>query len=144
MRPHLSAMILAACASCLPNLNPNHEILNTMNENAAAPGSVKKMGFGKLPDGTPIDLYVLTNGRITAKVMTYGAILTELDVPDKQGKTTDVVLGFEDLEGYLAGHPYFGSTVGRVANRVAGANSRSTARNTSSRPITALTPFTAA
>jgi aldose 1-epimerase len=41
-------------------------------------------------------------------------------VPDRDGKTADVVLGFDDLKGYLAGHPYFGATVGRVANRVAG------------------------
>ena len=62
---------------------------------------------------------MLTNGRITAKVMTYGAILTELHVPDRDGKPGDVVLGFDTLEGYLAGHPYFGATVGRVANRIA-------------------------
>jgi aldose 1-epimerase len=83
-------------------------------------GSLMKTDFGKTPEGTPVDLYVLTNGRMTAKVMTYGAILTELDVPDRHGKTADVVLGFDTLEGYLAGHPYFGATVGRVANRIAG------------------------
>jgi aldose 1-epimerase len=77
------------------------------------------MDFGKTPDGTPIDLYVLTNGNVTAKVMTYGAILTELIVPDRHGKPGDVVLGFDNLAGYLAGHPYFGATTGRVANRIA-------------------------
>jgi aldose 1-epimerase len=82
--------------------------------------SVEKLPFGKTPDGTPVDLYVLTNGRgMTAKVMTYGAILTELDVPDKGGKPADVTLGFDNLEGYLKGHPYFGAVVGRVANRIA-------------------------
>jgi aldose 1-epimerase len=81
---------------------------------------VRKMAFGKTKEGTPVDLYVLTNGKgMTAKVITYGAILTELDVPDRNGKSADVVLGFDDLDGYLAGHPYFGATVGRVANRVA-------------------------
>ena len=70
-------------------------------------GSVERMDFGKTPDGTPVELYVLTNGRITAKVMTYGAILTELHVPDRQGKTADVVLGFDTLEAYLAGQPAF-------------------------------------
>ena len=87
-------------------------------------GRVDRMDFGKTPDGTPVDLYVLTNGRITAKVMSYGAILTELDVPDRSGKSADVVLGFDNLEGYLGGHPYFGATVGRVANRVGGAKFR--------------------
>jgi aldose 1-epimerase len=81
---------------------------------------VQKIPFGKTSDGTAVDLYVLTNGHgVTAKVMTYGAILTELHVPDRDGKLEDVALGFNNLEGYLAGHPYFGATVGRVANRIA-------------------------
>ncbi len=82
-------------------------------------GSLERMDFGKTPEGTPVDLYVLTNGKMTAKVMTYGAILTELQVPDRNGKLGDVVLGFDNLASYLAGHPYFGATTGRVANRVA-------------------------
>jgi aldose 1-epimerase len=81
--------------------------------------SVKKAVFGRLPDGQTADLFTLTNGRITAKITNYGTIITELHVPDRTGKTADVVLGFDSLEGYLAGHPYFGCTVGRVANRIA-------------------------
>jgi aldose 1-epimerase len=81
---------------------------------------VTKSPFGKLPDGTPIDLYTLRagNGAI-AKITNYGAILTELHVPDAHGKFGDVVLGFDTLPGYLDGHPYFGSNVGRVGNRIA-------------------------
>jgi len=86
---------------------------------AGESGSVTKMDFGKTPDGTPVDLYVLKNGNLTVKVMTYGAIITEIDAPDRNGKEGDVVLGFDSLEGYLGVHPYFGSTVGRVANRIA-------------------------
>jgi aldose 1-epimerase len=82
-------------------------------------GRVERMDFGKTPEGIPVELYVLTNGRMTAKVMTYGATLTELLVPDRNGKAADVVLGFDSLAGYLAGHPYFGTTTGRVANRIA-------------------------
>src|SRR5690348_2907750 len=82
--------------------------------------SVTKMEFGKIPEGRPVELYILSNGKLTAKVMTYGAIVTELHAPDRDGKTADVVLGFDDLNGYLAVHPYFGATVGRVANRIAG------------------------
>src|SRR5207237_799475 len=82
--------------------------------------SIDKQEFGKLPDGTAVDLYVLKNAHgMTAKVMTYGATLIELDVPDRDGKLDNVVLGFDDLKGYLAGHPFYGSTVGRVANRIA-------------------------
>jgi len=51
--------------------------------------------------------------------MTYGAIVTEIDVPDRNGKLADVVLGFDDLQGYLGSHPYFGAATGRVANRIA-------------------------
>jgi aldose 1-epimerase len=78
------------------------------------------MPLGKLADGTPIELYTLTNSSgMTAKITTYGAIVTELHVPDRQGKTTDVVLGFDDLESYVKGHPFFGANAGRVANRIA-------------------------
>jgi aldose 1-epimerase len=66
-------------------------------------------------------LYTLTAGPYTAKITPYGGILTELHAPDRDGKTADVVLGFGELTGYLAGHPYFGSTIGRFGNRIGGA-----------------------
>jgi aldose 1-epimerase len=81
--------------------------------------SFDKMDFGKTPDGTPVEQYVLSNGKMTVKIITYGAIVTEIDVPDRNGKIADVVLGFDNLEGYLGGHPYFGAATGRVANRIA-------------------------
>lgn len=76
--------------------------------------------FGKAADGTPIELYTLSNGRLTVKIMTLGAIITEILAPDRDGKPADVVLGFESLDGYLAGHPHFGAATGRFANRIAG------------------------
>jgi aldose 1-epimerase len=83
-------------------------------------GAWKKTDFGKMPDGKPVHVFVLTNaGGMKAKIITYGAILTEVHVPDRDGKFDDVVLGFDDLQGYLAGHPFFGATTGRVANRIA-------------------------
>src|SRR5262245_43346320 len=69
--------------------------------------------FGKLADGTEITQYTLHNGKLTAKVINYGAILTHLVVPDATGKPVDVVLGFDDLASYEKGHPFFGATVGR-------------------------------
>jgi len=82
--------------------------------------SVTKSSFGKLPDGTEIDQYTLTNSKgAVAKVITYGATLTELWMPDKSGKNADVVLGFDNLAGYLGDHPFFGATVGRYGNRIA-------------------------
>ena len=83
--------------------------------------SVSSRTFGKLEDGTPIEQYTLTNRHgLMARIMTYGATLTELHLPDRTGKLADVVLGFDNLEQYLKGHPFFGSTTGRVANRIAG------------------------
>ena len=83
-------------------------------------GDVQKSSFGKLPDGTEIEQYTLRNAKgAVAKVITYGATLTELWMPDKSGKNADIVLGFNQLEGYVGDHPYFGATVGRYANRIA-------------------------
>ena len=80
--------------------------------------TITKTSFGKA-DGKNVDLYTLTNGNdVVAKVATYGATLVGLEAPDRDGKLADVVLGFDDLDGYLAGTQYFGSTVGRVANRI--------------------------
>jgi aldose 1-epimerase len=86
----------------------------------SAPASVQKSEYGRMPDGTVIEQYTLTNARGTvARIITYGALLTELQVPDKQGRMGDIVLGFDKLEDYLKGHPYFGATIGRVGNRIA-------------------------
>lgn len=83
--------------------------------------TLQKSNFGALPDGTAVDLYTLSNSNgITVKIITYGTIITELHVPDRTGKTEDVVLGFDNLGQYLSRHPYFGCTVGRYANRIAG------------------------
>src|SRR5882757_8328143 len=81
---------------------------------------VKKSSFGKLSDGTEIQQFTLRNSKgAVAKVITYGATLTELWIPDKSGKSADVVLGFDKLDGYLGDHPFFGATVGRYGNRIA-------------------------
>jgi aldose 1-epimerase len=90
-------------------------------QTAAKKGAhVEKAEFGKLPDGTAIESFTLYNSRgASAKVITYGATLTELHVPDKNGKMGDVVLGFDNLEGYLGQHPFFGGTIGRYGNRIA-------------------------
>lgn len=87
---------------------------------SAAEGSVHKSSFGKLSNGTEIEQYTLKNVKgSVAKVITYGATLTELWVPDKNGQSADVVLGFDNLKQYEGQHPYFGATVGRYANRIA-------------------------
>lgn len=81
---------------------------------------IQKEPFGTTPDGEEVDLFTLKNNNgIIAKVTNYGGILTSLLVPDKEGNLEDVVLGFDELQSYLDGHPYFGSVVGRYGNRIA-------------------------
>jgi len=82
--------------------------------------TVEKAEFGKLEDGTVVDQFTLKNasGNV-AKVITYGATLTQLWMPDRSGKSADIVLGFDDFQGYMQNEPWFGATVGRVVNRIA-------------------------
>ena len=80
--------------------------------------TLERVRWGEV-EGKEVFLYTLRNSQgMLAKVTNYGTILTELHVPDRNGETADVVLGFDRLEDYLSGHPYFGCTVGRVANRI--------------------------
>ena len=74
--------------------------------------------YGQL-DGQGVRAVTLDNGRIRARLITYGARLTELWVPDRTGEVADVVLGHETLEDYVASKAYFGATVGRYGNRIA-------------------------
>lgn len=88
-------------------------------DNSAKHATVEKSSFGKLSDGTEIEQYTLTNAKgAVAKVITYGATLSELWIPDKAGKNADVVLGFDNLASYAGEHPFFGATVGRYGNRI--------------------------
>ncbi len=89
---------------------------------SSAPGEVPAPeSFGTTKDGTPVEIYTLKNDHgMTAKIMTRGATLVQLHVPDKDGKTADVILGFDDVAGYESeDNQYFGCTTGRVCNRIA-------------------------
>jgi aldose 1-epimerase len=85
-----------------------------------AAAGVGRSGFGRTGDGTPVDVFVLTNGRgVEVRAISYGAIITSVRVPDRDGQRADVVLGFDTIDGYLGTHPYFGAVVGRYGNRIA-------------------------
>jgi aldose 1-epimerase len=89
----------------------------------AAPqdASVKKASFGETPEGTPVDVYTLTNAAgMEVRVITFGGIITSIRVPDRHGVLADVTLGFDRLEPYLRNPAYFGAIIGRYANRIAG------------------------
>ncbi len=82
--------------------------------------SVDRELFGKMPDGEEVELFTLTNRNgLRAKIMTYGATLTSVEVPDRDGRLTNVTLALDSLADYLKGHPCLGSTIGRYANRIA-------------------------
>lgn len=90
--------------------------------NRLSKATVAKVVVGKMPDGADVHEYTLTNVHgLEAKVLAYGATLTTVKVPDKDGKFESVTLYLDSFEDYLAGHPLFGSVVGRFANRIAGA-----------------------
>jgi aldose 1-epimerase len=87
---------------------------------AAGMPHVQSGPFGQLADGRSVEIYTLTNkSGIEARIMTYGATLVSLKTPDRTGKLEDVVLGFDKVDPYLAGVPYFGATIGRYGNRIA-------------------------
>jgi aldose 1-epimerase len=81
---------------------------------------ISRASFGKSPDGAPVDIFTLRNaGGIEARLCNYGGIIVSLKAPDRAGNLADVTLGYDDLEGYLAANPFFGTLVGRYANRIA-------------------------
>ncbi len=82
--------------------------------------SIDRKDFGKTNQGTVASLYTLTNKRGASVQMTnYGAIIVAINVPDSNGALANVNAGFDSLDEYLKGHPNFGATVGRFANRIA-------------------------
>src|SRR5262245_42422962 len=87
----------------------------------AVESRVKRASFGALPDGTPIEIFMLTNRQgVEVRAMTYGAIIVSLRVPDRSGRLDDVVLGFDSASEYAQHNPsYFGAIVGRYGNRIA-------------------------
>jgi len=87
---------------------------------ANAQARISKASFGKTADGQNVDIFTLTNKRgLEVKITNFGGIITSLKVPDRNGKFDDIVLGFDSLDGYLKGHPYFGALIGRYGNRIA-------------------------
>ena len=95
----------------------------------AAEGKTKvtSQPFGKLPDGTAVELFTLSDGAFEAQVATYGGVLVSFKGPDHSGKSGDVVLGFDNVDGYVGNfngpsNAFFGAIIGRYANRIAHAS----------------------
>src|SRR5580698_7899305 len=103
-------------------------MLMTMMTSLAAHGAstatkVTKDGFGKIPNGSPVDVYTLKNGDLEVRITNYGARIVSLKTKDRTGKVGDVVLGYNSVDGYVAekaAKTYFGAIVGRYGNRIRG------------------------
>ena len=84
--------------------------------------TITKADFGKTSEGQAVEIYTLHNSKgAEARIMTYGGIVQSLSMPDKNGKFADVVLGYDNLQGYIDKTPYFGALIGRYGNRIGGA-----------------------
>jgi aldose 1-epimerase len=83
--------------------------------------NITRKPFGKTTDGTEVELFTLTNDSgMSVSITNYGGIVTSIIVPDRDGKPGDVACGYDKVEDYIAGSPYFGAITGRYANRIAG------------------------
>jgi len=95
--------------------------VSTLDSIAAPSGArVTRAPFGTLPTGERVHAFTMRNARgIEMRVIDYGGIIVSLRTPDRTGNLADIVLGFDDLEGYVKSSPYFGAIAGRYANRIA-------------------------
>ena len=75
--------------------------------------------YGETKDGKQVDIFAVDNGWMSIKVITYGASLVSVEMPDKYDEKEEITLGFDTFEGWEKPHPYFGATIGRFGNRIA-------------------------
>ncbi|HEY9509373.1 MAG TPA: aldose epimerase family protein [Verrucomicrobiae bacterium] len=100
----------SACVACLVGC--------ATHGSSANKAELSKQPFGSV-DGQPVEIYTLKNSKgAEAKIMTYGGIVQSLKMPDREGNFSDVVLGFDNVQDYVKGSPYFGALIGRYGNRI--------------------------
>ncbi len=93
---------------------------NTSTNQTSDKVSIEKSAYGTLPNGQKVESYTLKNQKgMEVSIITYGGIITSLKVPNKEGKSEEVVLGFSSVEQYTKPNPYFGALIGRYGNRIA-------------------------
>jgi aldose 1-epimerase len=113
-----SAMLALACTKDRPATDSS--VAGRPAAAATTHDTVTRASFGTAPDSTAVDVYTLVNAHgIRARILTYGGIIQSLETPDRAGKLGDIVLGFDDMPGYVKSSPYFGAIVGRYGNRIA-------------------------
>jgi len=110
----LLTLLAAGCGGTGGDARPQAE--DTVSGEGA---TVTQEPFGTTPQGEAVTLFTLTNAQgVEVRAMTYGGIILSLKVPDRDGTLGDVVLGYDDLRGYLEETPYFGAIIGRYGNRI--------------------------
>ena len=118
----LALFIAAACAQSVYAADTTTTA--SSNQKAAATKSISALSFseasfGKLPSGEETRLYTLTNANgIVVKATNYGGVITSINTPDKNGKLGDIILGFDNIDGYLKNKDYYGALIGRYGNRI--------------------------
>ncbi len=111
--------ILTACSNNGTNKNESSDSTNTKTTTTAMKTGIQQADWGE-SDGKKVYLYTLTNKNgAQVKISNYGGTITSWVTPDSKGNKSSIVLGFNELKGYLAHPPYFGATVGRYGNRIA-------------------------
>ncbi len=96
-------------------------VLAMLCAQGANAASAKREPFGKLPDGTAIEAVTLTGSNgVSAHIMTLGATLQSFNAPDRNGRSADITLGYDDAASYISAPNFWGQTIGRYANRIAG------------------------
>jgi aldose 1-epimerase len=109
-----TAAVVAVALGVTPAVASGH----ARHRHGHAP-SVTSEAWGSTTEGD-VQRWTLKNGHhMTVRILTYGGIIQSLDVPDRSGHQANVALGFDNLDGYVAGSPYFGAIIGRYANRIA-------------------------
>ncbi len=117
-----SLLCLATLGCSKPASNEPAAPSDASTPTAEANTNMSREPFGTLPDGTAVELFTLRNpSGMEIKVTNYGGIITELKVPDRDGKIEDITLGYSNIDGYLKSSPYFGALIGRYGNRIANA-----------------------
>jgi len=112
----LAVLSLAALnVQCKGNQKEEKEVVEVQKDSV----SIEKSAYGKTANGQEVDSYKLKNQKgMEVDIITYGGIITSLKVPNKEGVSEEVVLGFDNLEQYTKPNPYFGALIGRYGNRI--------------------------
>jgi aldose 1-epimerase len=113
--------IFTLLASILTSCNPKPEQQSTADSTmVTSKQQIAIKSFGTMPDAREVKMFTLANNQgISMNVINYGGIIVSLNVPDKNGKIEDVVLGYDSLSHYIRNNPYFGALIGRYGNRIA-------------------------